>query len=289
MKKVIIFILIVALALCAGCRMKGSDSSPIKVVTQAPRVEPSPAPVSELPKIWKNEDGQTSGDIFSCDVNKDGKAELLRYQPMDENTEMPISFYVAGSYVNLDFFFPETVFICDLNGKDGVLDILVDGDVASSDYVTYHLRYANNELTILSEIYGWLHDIDGEQIIMGEIVDMLGTWGAYRPYVLDESGLLVPATQTLSISGNSLKAPFEQWRAILTVRTLPVTIGGVKTALEAGVKLTPTAFERGAWADFITEDGIEGRIEFMLGENEYELFIGGVAESEYFEELMYAG
>ena len=55
----------------------------------------------------------------------------------------------------------------------------------------------------------------------------------------------------------------------------------------AGTTLTPMATDAAQYFYFILDDGREGRVVFER--REYEVYIDGVSENEYFEELMYAG
>ncbi|MDO4543385.1 MAG: hypothetical protein Q4C01_02425 [Clostridia bacterium] len=290
-KRFITIITVAATLCCFGCQ--ASPEQPLIIATQQPRPEPTAAPTEEpqqlFPIMWNNEGWDDTADIMSVDLFGDGEAELIRYSG-DENAPILNSdFYVNDASVGLEFYYPMSVAICDFDTADGCIDFLVCGDTGSSDYYTYQLRYDGTALTLVSDHFAWIHSVTENEIVMAEVVDMIGTWSTVRTYTVQD-GVLTPSTEVLTNLETDMSEDAEYSRVLTLKKALPVTaLDGTAIELAVGTRLIPVSFVRGEYVMIITDDGTEYRLNLDYSESEWEGLINGEVESEYFEGLMYAG
>ncbi len=198
--------------------------------------------------------------------------------------------------------------IIDLDPEDGLLEVVVSGDYASDDFATLLFRFDGKEISLAGHvdgdgreypgIYGEFRGIgeDGA-IIIGNHVDMLGTWWGMRPYTLSGSGFtFAPAPDTLWVRSIDLGDP-ETWSgdygpALEVASPLPVTLEGEETLLPAGLRLIITAGDGDTYMEFVTEDGRAGSVSYdasIRGESGWDRSICGLDETVYFTTLPYAG
>ncbi|MDO4564787.1 MAG: hypothetical protein Q4C04_04160 [Clostridia bacterium] len=292
MKKILIFAICSLMLLSLGCQPGGGQGDTATEAptepTQEPVVEGTAIPAESLPVVWENENWNDTAMVATIDLDGDGVEETLRFEGDEDASEVACRFYVNDLSVTLEFFMPSRVMLCDLL-SDGITDILVEGDMASSDFYTYQLLYDGTSLTILSVHYAWIEEYTQFGMVMGEIVDMLGTWSTIRLYTT-QNGVLIPATSVLINQETDMSEDAEFSRVLTLIKELPVTtLSGESTTLPVGTKLIPAAFVRGSYLDILTSDGVQYRLEVTYGESEWECLIDGAPESEYFEELFYAG
>ena len=116
---------------------------------------------------------------------------------------------------------------------------------------------------------------------MGANQYVLGTYGGKRDFAVNDQGLIAPVEGSVwSFEGN------ETW--LKTVKELPVALEGVGSVLPAGTELSLTGFD-GDTAYFVTKEGTAGTILLEKNDSFWGWLIDGVEETEYFENLPYAG
>lgn len=199
--------------------------------------------------------------------------------------------------------------LIDLDPDDGMLEVVLSGDYASSDYITLICRFDGTQILIAgsedlisgetySGIYGEFEGAENGIVTISDAVDVLGTWWGTRRYALSTEGAFVffPVEGELWQRADGAAEDPQTWadeefgRALRTKAELPVTLDGEgETALPAGTKLLITASDNSSIARFVLEDGRTGTIAFVRDTTDWVTRINGIEESEYFEVLPYAG
>ena len=172
-----------------------------------------------------------------------------------------------------------SIWIADLD-KDGLSEIFFNGDCASDDYVVYGWHLSDTGLQPLSEqedgflFRGKITSINEPMIDIVDYHHLLGSRYLSRSYTYDtQNGISVAFNWTGGFHGDPL----------IPIRDLPCKINGTDTTVAAGTPLWLTFYDGEEQVILSTEDGTEAVITYT------DQKINGVPESEYFENLMYAG
>ncbi len=161
--------------------------------------------------------------------------------------------------------------------------LLMSADYASDDYVTVLYTIANNQVQKCGEIQGARmtgKHISTDSIELWVQIDVLGTYAACMTYEIDTNGTL---TQSEAIFHINSSYP------LLITRELPVTIDDNETTLPVGQTITITGSNNIDTVYFVTDDGQEGTIQYTFQEDEWQHYINGVSEYEYFDMIPYVG
>ncbi len=171
-----------------------------------------------------------------------------------------------------DMIFRPDAYIADLDG-DGATEVLVSGDWASADFVTWGLRWDGHAFQRLSfasdsrsgagagytdEGYGHVFAIGDGRVTLIGAYDALGTYSATRVYALRD-GVFEFADDGLwhvQVAGYAWDIP------LVTTREVSATFvedgAEVEGTLPVGARLIITASDGTSVAWFETEDGCEG-------------------------------
>lgn len=173
---------------------------------------------------------------------------------------------------------------------DGRSFLIFDIDWASDDYETFVYELSADGAVQTADIWAALDgkNINTDGMKMKFSLYVLGTYFAEMQYALTEDGGLEPLEEIFDITPN------REWQGLVTVRELPVTVDGQQTTLPAGTSLYIEGTDNEGTAWFITAEdsgvgAISGEIHYERREDDYQLYIDGVSEYEYFEMLPYAG
>ena len=180
------------------------------------------------------------------------------------------------------------IWLADLDA-DGYPEVYFCGDMASDDYVlnVWSFKSGAPELIL----------IDGEQYLEAEILDIsdgslqlestqdvLGSYQAVRAYVLRDGELRPLGDAWQIVPANT------SYSRLSVVVELPVTLDdGTQTTFPQGTVLQVTGTDGKSFVDVVTEDGIAGRIEIEKPEGDWQWYIAGEPELNYFELVPYAG
>ena len=172
--------------------------------------------------------------------------------------------------------------------QDGRCFLIFDIDWASDDFETFVYELSAGDAVQTADVWAAL---DGKNIGIDSMrlrfsLDVLGTYISRMPYALTEDGRLEPLEEIYAFTPN------REWRGLTAVRELPVTINGQRTTLPAGTSLFIDATDNAGTAWFTTDEAsgaISGEIHYERRENDYQLYINGISEYEYFEMLPYTG
>lgn len=247
---------------------------------------------------------------LEIDLDSDNEAEKVQIRMEGVEDEACLRIIIEGTDGAMNIYdtwimYPETCLAIDMDG-DGMLEILLSGDLQSDDYCTwclnYDLEYGIRALTFADANrgmntgeyfemgYGKIVALDGTSITLRGSQDVLGTWMADRTFSLQD-GVFEFADDGLwimqDISGDEF---IWDYFCLNPVKEVPVIFeDGSEGTLAAGEKFLITCSDKLTIAGFVTQEGKEGSI--FLTENIEEGWghmINGVADYEYFEYMPYA-
>ena len=172
--------------------------------------------------------------------------------------------------------------------QDGRCFLIFDIDWASDDFETYVYELSADGAVQTADVWAAL---DGKNIGMDGMrlrfsLDVLGTYISRMSYALTEDGGLEPLEEIYTFTPN------REWQGLTTVKELPVTVNGQQTMLPAGTSLFIDATDDAGTAWFTTDEesgAISGEIHYERREDNYQLYINGISEYEYFEMIPYTG
>ena len=171
---------------------------------------------------------------------------------------------------------------------DGRCFLIFDIDWASADFETFIYELGAGGAVQTEDIWAAL---DGKNINMDGMrlkfsLDVFGTYISGMSYALTEDGGLEPLEEIYTFTPN------REWQGLTTIRYLPVTVNGQQTMLPVGTSLFITATDNKGTAWFTTDEDsgmVSGEIHYERREDDFQLYIDGISEYEYFEMIPYTG
>ena len=244
------------------------------------------------------------------DLDGDGAEETLRLR-WDGDPDYPqLTAVVTGTdgavyeYAT-DITYYERIYATDIDG-DGKTELLLSGDMASSDYYTWCLRYNDEDGLIAVQFpnterdksisgehmdcaYGLIEDITDGVITLYGSQDILGTWFTTRRVKYSAADGCFDFADD---GAYQIDLSDHEWendsRTLCTTRELPATVDGADTTLPSGTKLVPYASDLQSYVDVLCEDGTIARVAIEANEDSYSYKIAGQDDSAYFEYMPYA-
>lgn len=180
--------------------------------------------------------------------------------------------------------------------------IFVTGDVASTDFETYGFYAEEGHMKNLDfyppvpfigglGMAGMLKNIVGGKIVIIPTLDVAGT-RFYETNMIMDNGVIVPEENGKYYSVYDL-TDLETWEyaSLKTITDVPCFLEGNAAILESGARVVVE------WLNvsekqigFITEDGKNGYFEYSEAlDHDWGIYVGGIYESDAFEEIRYAG
>ena len=169
--------------------------------------------------------------------------------------------------------------------------LIFDGDYASDDFVTFVYDVTGDaaQRTDQSDMGISISpsDVNTETLKLNMVINVLGTYRAAADYHIDSQGKLVNDSEVYNVNANRWST-----NSLTVKRELPVIVGGEKTAIEPGAQITITGTDNESIVYFRASDsGLDGEIHFTRGQgdNSWQIYIDGVEDNQYFDNLPYAG
>ena len=184
--------------------------------------------------------------------------------------------------------FNARIWLADLDA-DACPEIYFCGDMASDDYVlnAWSCKSGTPELIPFEDqlfLEASILSISEGSLQLESTQDVLGSYEAVRAYVLHD-GVLVPLGDAWQIVPANTS-----YSRLSLVRDLPVTLDdGTESTFGPGTILQVTGTDGKSFVDVITEDGVTGRIAITRPTGDWQWYINGEPELEYFELVPYAG
>ena len=184
--------------------------------------------------------------------------------------------------------FNARIWLADLDA-DACPEIYFCGDMASDDYVlnVWSCKSGTPELIPFEDqlfLEASILSISEGSLQLESTQDVLGSYEAVRAYVLHD-GVLVPLGDAWQIVPANTS-----YSRLSVVRDIPVTLDdGTQSVFGPGTVLQVTGTDGKSFVDVITNDGVTGRIAVEQPAGDWQWYIDGKPELEYFELVPYAG
>ena len=281
-----------------GCIESTPSSEPVQIQTTEPALETT---VGGEAAAGAEERGENAAPEAAwipldpsqrmlLDMDGDGEQEAVLVS-VDEDAYTTTVTVEDGDAVRTETLEAAMTFLRaydgDANADDGLRELYLTGNCGSDDYETHVFCIKDGELKH-AWLYGEIVSADGAMVTLRTSVDVLGTFGAMCEYVLsdDWSFVMEPPVYTV--------IHFEdEWtyRGITVKRDgLPATdASGAAVALPAGTRLLLAETDARSYAALEDEGGARYRVAIEKHNDEWEWYIDGIPESEWFEMLPYAG
>ena len=255
----------------------------------------------------------TEGEAAQLDLDGDGAKESVTWKsvPLDEYDDEVVVEVVPASGEAITWhsgtLYSAWACVDDLDG-DGVMELLVTGDLMSDDYATFCLHLADGALTLLPVAntfrgadpeaepyceagYGMITAIGPNRLELTGSQDVLGTYFGSRTFTLKDGRLELNDDGLWHFETGD--ADSWEYRALTPKAEIAATFvdGDQQTegALKVGERIQITASDRTSVAWFVTEDGREGFLSIAPDEeNGWGTLVNGVSEEELFEYVPYA-
>ena len=255
------------------------------------------------------------GTQTQLDLDGDGKAETVSWETLqpDEYTDQFVLTVTPEGGEALTFepeyFYITGVYAADLDG-DGATELLMSGDEASDDYLTYCLRLRGGKLepALFADAfrsvdnsgyykygYGMITGIEDNRVTLSGSQDVLGTWFATRVYALEDNGLFEFADEgewvrDMDISELDDEFWDEAYACLTVKKALTYTAAdGAEAELPVGAKLLVTASDKQTYARFITRDGVTGTLDICPDfDRGWGMRVNDEPEADWFEMIPYA-
>ena len=279
----------------AGQTEKTAETTPAGETVQ---VEPTvaatsvPAFKTQVYNVYQEVGSSVSeAEIFRCDIDFDGKEEVISFRLDAENDTTTILIDDMEVLFDTSSQLTEVVLI-DLDPETPWINVLVEIDWASDDYVTTEVHLENGQPVKGVQTGGIGITEDGAVIVYGES-DFLGT-KTFGSVATGES-LTVDAEwfDCHHPSEEEIRDEFDvlvEWGDLLhTTREVPCTINGkpakiAKDSFIYPVRINPVE----GLCEVCTLDGITAVIAFTLEEDGWPYLIDGIPQDDYFEYILYA-
>lgn len=247
---------------------------------------------------------------LEIDLDSDGEAEKVQLRMEGVEDEAYLRIIIEGTDGAMNIYDtwimrPEDCIAIDMN-DDGIMEILLSGDLQSDDFCTwclnYTLEYGIQALTFadanrgtntgeyLDSGYGKIIALDNNSLILRGSQDVLGTWMADRSFILSD-GVFEFADDGIWIMQDMTDDEFTwDYFCLTPIKEVPVTFeDGSEGTLSAGEKFVITFSDKVSIAGFVTQEGKKGSIDLTENiEEGWGHMIAGIPDYEYFEYIPYA-
>lgn len=195
----------------------------------------------------------------------------------DDNS---VTLKLDDTALNMDQYF-HWLRNCYVIRQDDRTLLMVDGDMASDDYVTVLLDISDGTIRELSSAYASIDTPGVHTALLGIRVDALGTYSSKIHYDISAGNELQPLETEYIIDS--------AYQNLITKKELPVTgEDGTESTLPVGTSLLPLATDGKSYIRLMDVDTDKEYTVYFTRE-EYTIMIDDIEEYEYFEMLPYAG
>ncbi len=223
----------------------------------------------QLLRIWDQYDQQS----FVLRIQKGSDVFDTGFEEPD--VSYPASFNAHIWLADLDADgYPEVYFNGNMNGDQYVLNVwsLKSGTPALIPFEDQIFLEA--EIITVSDI----------SLQLESTQDVLGSYSAIRAYAL-QNGVLMPLGDAWQIVPANTS-----YSRLSVVKDIPVTLDdGTASVFGPGTILQVTGTDGKSFVDVVTSDGVTGRIAVEQPAGDWQWYIDGEPELEYFELVPYAG
>lgn len=253
--------------------------------------------------------------LTCMDLDGDGNMESITLEEIPEQEgELAMTKLVItsadgnASELVMDIVYVSSAFAVDIDG-DGLVELFISGDECSADYSTWMARYDGQSIVPAAPYYepeaeqtyqvascsGTVEDfnLDNGSITVCDSVDIIGTWWCETQYWLAAGTFAlerVPDSVWSNRNADYIDEEYWSYSTLVTVRELPyTTFDGADAVLPIGETLTLIDTDYSTYFRFLTQSGITGSIAVEPAADYWGVLIDGAHESEYFNDIPYAG
>lgn len=167
----------------------------------------------------------------------------------------------------------------------GNIGVVVSFDYASDDYQTCVYLFNGRDTILTDETNGFVESVEGGAVRVRGCVNVLGTWGAYKEWTLNEGVLTAVGDGLWHIEADAD-------RTLTAISKVDVTLedgdGTTETQLMPGARILPIATDEDGTLFFkLVEDDRIGSITYTF-EDGFTL-IDGITDDGWFENIQYSG
>ena len=184
--------------------------------------------------------------------------------------------------------FNARIWLADLDA-DACPEIYFCGDMSSDDYVlnawscksgTPELIPFEDQIYLEAAIIG----VSDNSLQLESTQNVLGSYSAIRAYALHDDVLTPLGDAWQIVPANT------SYSRLSVVRDIPFTLDdGTESVFGPGTVLQVTGTDGKSFVDVITSDGVTGRIAIEQPAGDWQWYIDGESELEYFELVAYVG
>ena len=195
-------------------------------------------------------------------------------------------------FVEPDVSYPASfnahIWLADLDA-DGYPEVYFNGNMNGDQYVlnVWSLKTGTPELVPFEEqifLEAAVIGVSDNSLQLESTQNVLGSYSAIRAYALHDD-VLTPLGDAWQIFPANTS-----YSRLSVVRDIPVTLDdGTESVFEPGTVLQVTGTDGKSFVDVITSDGVTGRIAVEQPAGDWQWYIDGKSELEYFELVPYAG
>jgi hypothetical protein len=253
---------------------------------------------SNLPVVYSmykmNPKGKKEAQMFTFDLNGDGKAEKISFKLDSKKNRTTIT--AGETKIKLkDGAEMVNAMLIDLDPATPYTDLVVLIDAGSDDYITIPLHIENGKFVRGESLNGISVYVGSDGVLYRcEGTDLLGTQTGIRAchgesFTPDDEWLDVSLPTEEHLQNYQEHLGDYGW-FLQVKRELPCTIDGEPSMLPVGTILYMTRFhESRTMAEVRTLDGVTALITFTMDEDDWPYLINGIRQDDYFEyELLYA-
>ena len=252
----------------------------------------------QLPVIYRmyemNPKGKKEAEMFTYDLNGDGKAEKISFKLDNKKNQTTIT---AGKIkITLkDGAEMTKAMLIDLDPSTPYTDLIITIDMGSDDYITIPLHIEKGKFVRGETLSSITVGVGSDGVLYRyEDTDLLGTQSGWRSchgeqFTPDDEWLDCHVWTEEEIQ-EEIKEIGDYSYLLLLKRELPCTINGEPAILPVGTMLYMTRFhESRRFAEVRTTDGVTAVVEFTMEEDSWPYLIDGISQDDYFEyALLYA-
>ena len=223
----------------------------------------------QLLRIWDQYDQQS----FVLRIQKGSDVFDTGFEEPD--VSYPASFNAHIWLADLDADgYPEVYFNGNMNGDQYVLNVW------SMKTGTPELIPFEDQIYLEAAIIG----VSDNSLQLESTQNVLGSYSAIRAYALHDDVLTPLGDEWQIVPANT------SYSRLSVVRDIPVTLDdGTESVFGPGTVLQVTGTDGKSFVDVITSDGVTGRIAIEQPAGDWQWYIDGKSELEYFELVPYVG
>ena len=258
----------------------------------APVTTPVPAFTTRIYDVYREVGSSVSeAEMFRCDIDFDGKEEVISFRLDTEHDTTTILIDDREVLFDISSQLTQVVLI-DLDSETPWINLLVEIDWASDDYVTTEVHLENGQPVkgVQTDAIGITEDGD---VIVYRDCDFLGT----RSFGSVATGeLLTVSAEWFDChhpSEEEIRDEFDslvEWGDLLhTTREVPCMIHGkpAKIAKDSYIYLVRINPAEGL-CEVCALDGTTAVISYTLAEDGWPYLIDGIPQDDYFEYILFA-